>query len=209
MSTQIEKYNHYFKIACHGLIGNAAKIYNVVMKYTTSSTNNRPFLFYGLPGTGKSETSKRIAGIFTDYTIENILHYSGTRVTVDTIKNILDTIHYMSIFGNGKKCIIIEEIDQMSIPAQNLLLHLIDILPDHVLVIASSNHYEKLQDRLQSRFFVFEFMPAKIEDITQLLESKGLTREISESIANGCNGDIRQAMIDCDHAKILIDINAA
>ena len=76
------------------------------------------------------------------------------------VKKWIEHIHNGSLFGNGNRAFIIEEIDSMSTGAQVAFLHLIDTAPTNVLIFGTTNKLLKqLENRFQDRAIPREFHP--------------------------------------------------
>lgn len=174
---------------------------NSIAKFCQSKiqrANSMPiaWLFHGPPGTGKSNLAKLCAMEIakSEFAIERV---SGATLGVDVVRGWLAHLNYIPLYGKATVKWI-EELDLASDAAQNAMLLLLDQLPKHWAVIATTNENLKaLQPRLQSRFQQRKF--EKVEAIyieKYLCNHYGVTQNIAQQISYSADGDVRLAIND-------------
>jgi replication-associated recombination protein RarA len=162
------------------------------------------FLLLGKPGIGKTELGnwfERQLGLSK----WSIASFNGKQVGIEVVEDLARSLAYTNPYDDYR-LIRFEEVDRISVDAQVRMLTLLDNLPPGVVVFATSNCSVKdLEERFQSRFTVFELKPPSQEEITNLLTRVALgniSRQFIASIAMGCCGNARQALLDADHALV-------
>lgn len=123
------------------------------------------FLFYGAPGTGKTEAVKQIARILQrDVFMVNFAGVIDSKLG-NTAKNIVDLFKEIRYFPNPKKLIILfDEIDAIALDRTNehdhremgratsSILKELDRLDPEIVLIATTNLYEYFDKALTRRF---------------------------------------------------------
>jgi len=160
-------------------------------------------LLYGPPGTGKTTT---IINIINRYqTINNqldkslIIHLNASDDRgIDIIRNnISQYVNSNSLFINGVKFIILDEVDYMTKNAQQALKQLIKINSENIRYCLICNYISRIDESLLDEFIVVRFnqLPEKsvidFLDIINVCENLKMSRETILNIKKYYNSDIR------------------
>lgn len=175
------------------LIGPAGRILSSLRKLGPCPVK---LLFYGPPGVGKSEVARAVAKSLThDVEIDKV---NGRDCGVDVIRDWSIRCHGSSLFSPWR-VFVIEELDAMSDGARINVLSFLDDLPEERAVICTTNHIEKLPERVRSRFERHEILAPTEEEIKALLiERKGVSEASAGMLAVTCAGNVRAALLDAD-----------
>src|ERR1035437_495904 len=95
-------------------------------------------IFAGDPGVGKSTLANLLIkelGVTSKWAVKR---YSGPDVSVETVRDIAQDLHYKDLFG-AYRIIWVEEADAMSDAAKTRFLLVLDDLPSSVAVICTTN----------------------------------------------------------------------
>jgi replication factor C subunit 3/5 len=105
-------------------------------------------IFYGSPGTGKTSCAKLIC----EANDHEVLYINASMSTgVDDIRKLVENFATsMSLFG-GKKIVLLDESDYLSLNAQASLRGLIEKVAGHCRFILTANEIKKIQKPIQSR----------------------------------------------------------
>ncbi|WOO40400.1 AAA family ATPase [Rubellicoccus peritrichatus] len=166
-------------------------------KLSLSKFGKWTVLLIGDPGCGKSALAEIAANTIAEHR-ENILSYSGINVDVDLVRQWQRDFRIGSLYS-GWRVLVIEEIDTVPARAQDLMLDVIDKLPECVAIIGTSNnHTENFSDRFQTRFTPLEVKSLTSEEIHEFAMRHWPRLDPSEvrKIAEGCNGNMRAALHD-------------
>ena len=159
-------------------------------------------LFYGPPGTGKTTT---IINLIKHYQQTHNELNSGLMIHlnssddrgIDTIRLQISTfIQSKPMFKNGKKFIVLDEIDSMTKSAQQSLSYLLQTNSD-VTVCLICNYISKIDTSLQSLFIKIKFNHLPPADIFNFLkyivvsEKLGYTDEHLHIIQKQYGSDLR------------------
>tara|TARA_A100001015_G_scaffold49567_1_gene54686 strand:+ start:1291 stop:2244 length:954 start_codon:yes stop_codon:yes gene_type:complete len=174
------------------------EIFNNILK-----TNYFPnLLIYGPPGTGKTTS---IINLIKEYQIKNnqsskelIQHLNASDERgIDTIRNQINLfVNSKTLFSKGKKFVILDEVDYMTINAQLAVINLINN-GDNVVFCLICNYISKIIDSLQNGFIKLRFdkIPDnKIYDLLHLIckkENLKCSNKVLVHIKNLYNSDIR------------------
>ena len=177
---------------------NNKKIFNNILK-----TNYFPnLLIYGPPGTGKTTS---IINLIKEYQIKNnqsskelIQHLNASDERgIDTIRNQISLfVNSKTLFSKGKKFVILDEVDYMTINAQLALINLINN-SDNVVFCLICNYISKIIDSLQNAFIKLRFDNIPENEIYELLrnickkENLNCSTKVLIYIKNLYNSDIR------------------
>ncbi len=137
-------------------------------------------LFYGTTGVGKTSVAKILLDKFApdDSITINFSEENG----IDTIRNkIKDFISHMS-FGGGLKLILCEEFDGSTSAAQEALRNMMEEYSGSTRFLFTCNAIEKISSAIISRCQSFEFKPAPLKVIWELVLKVLRTEEIKFTV---------------------------
>jgi replication-associated recombination protein RarA len=110
------------------------------------------FLFTGATGVGKSTAALAVARelgvgekLWEDGNCEGLV------VDAETVTRVLRDLHYVPMQGSGWKVVIVDEADYMSPKAAQIWLSALEDLPPRRVIIFTTNHPEKFQQRFLDR----------------------------------------------------------
>jgi replication factor C subunit 3/5 len=142
-------------------------------------------LFYGPPGTGKTTT---IINLIDKYHKKNNILQNGLSIHlnasddrgIDIIRNQINQfVNTKSLFKNGIKFVILDEIDYMTKNAQQALKYLIQQYSENVRFCLICNYISRIDLSLQNEFIKLKFCQLPITDINRFLNNIILNEKIS------------------------------
>ena len=160
-------------------------------------------LFYGPPGTGKTTTIINLIDAYQDkYNQKNKgykihLNASDDR-GIEIIRNqIYQFVHTKTLFGDGLKFVILDEVDYMTKNAQQALRYLIQKYAKNIRFCLICNYISRIDIALQNEFIRLRFCQLPSDDISKFLKNIILKENINISdiqllsIQNSFKSDIR------------------
>lgn len=179
---------------------NILNILNELIK-TKNIKNN--FLFYGLPGLGKTSCIINFAKKYYGNNYKNMyleLNASDDR-GINIVRNIItDFINNKSFFNNKNKMIILDEADSMTQEAQKLLIQLME-KNKNIIFCFICNYINKINMAIKSRCLCFHFQKISLIDMKNVLLNITKNENINiknENIFNDIykfgNGDLRKSI---------------
>ena len=132
------------------------------------------FLFYGLPGTGKTSCILSFAKAYYGERYKNMIlelnasDERGINMVRNTISDFVDTKLF---FHKKKKMIILDEADSMTIDAQNLLIKLMENNKNNVIFCFICNYINKISISITSRCLCFRFNKIKLLDMEYVISN--------------------------------------
>jgi replication factor C subunit 3/5 len=161
-------------------------------------------LLYGPPGTGKTTT---IINLINEYQRNNNQENKGLMIHlnasdergIDIIRNQINNfVNSKTMFSNGIKFVILDEIDYMTKnDAQQALKYLLQEYQENIRFCLICNYISKIDDSLQNEFVKLRFNQLPKQDIIDFLskinneENLKLSYSQLESIYNTYNSDMR------------------
>jgi DNA polymerase-3 subunit gamma/tau len=148
----------------------------------------KTLLFYGPPGTGKTTVARIVAmwvnceggeddvcckctkcmavlsGSAPDYREENV----GDSRTIEAMRGIVDWLMYKPVFL-AKKVLVLDEVHNLSIGAQNLLLKVLEEPPQNVVIVLCTTKLDGIIEPLRQRCQEFEFRSVSNDELMKLL----------------------------------------
>ena len=141
------------------------------------ATNNFPnLLFYGPPGTGKTTT---IINMINSYQIKHKQKKKGLMIHlnasddrgIDIIRNQINSfVNTKTLFGNGVKFVILDEVDYMTKNAQQALRYLIQQYSQNIRFCLICNYISRIDISLQNEFVRLRFCQLPKSDIYHFLD---------------------------------------
>ena len=149
------------------------------------NTNSFPnLLLYGPPGTGKTTT---IINIINKYQERHkqvhkglIIHLNASDERgIDIIRNqIRQFVDSDTLFINGTKFVILDEVDYMTKHAQQSLKYLLQYSNNNVRFCLICNYISRIDDSLQSEFMRLRFNQLPENDIFNFLQKISLNENL-------------------------------
>lgn len=167
------------------------------------------FLFTGPRGCGKT-TLARIAaetvGAVNDCIIEmDSASFNG----IDHVRKIQGNIRYLPSGESTARAYILDECHQMSKPAQNAMLKMLEEPPDHVYFFLATTDPQKLIATLKDRCKVLPVAPLAEEELRELMdevceaEDKKIPQAVLDEIVENSDRRPRTALNYLDICMVL------
>jgi len=166
--------------------------------------NNFPnLLFYGPPGTGKTTTIINLINKYqTEYNQKNkglMIHLNASDDRgIDVIRNQINQfVNTKTIFGNGMKFVILDEVDYMTKNAQQALKYLIQQYTNNIRFCLICNYISRIDTSLQNEFIRLRFCQLPKKDTFNFLhkiiqiEKLNITSKQIKNIQYRFKSDIR------------------
>ena len=184
------------------IIGSAGQIAAELQRAVKDAIDNGnapiKVIFAGDPGVGKSTLANlliKALGVTSKWAIKR---YSGADVSVETVREIAQDLHYKDLFG-AYRIIWIEEADAMSDAAKTRFLLVLDDLPPSVAIICTTNSdSDALKKRFETRFKFYEVAAPEPHEIQSLLIRFGVSKRDAVQIATFACGNVRAALLDAE-----------
>ena len=134
-------------------------------------------LFYGPPGTGKTTTIINLINKYQETFNQKkkglIIHLNASDDRgIDIIRNqIYQFVNTKTLFGNGMKFIILDEVDYMTKNAQQALHYLIQKYNTQIRFCLICNYISRIDSALQNEFIRLRFCQLPKNDIFMFLKN--------------------------------------
>jgi len=160
-------------------------------------------LFYGPPGTGKTTTIINLINLYQEtYNQKNkgfMIHLNASDDRgIDIIRNQINQfVNTKTLFGNGMKFVILDEVDYMTKNAQQALRYLIQQYSVNVRFCLICNYISRIDNALQNEFVRLRFCQLPSEKIYEFLnkiqseEKLNLNKDTLLAIQHVFKSDIR------------------
>lgn len=161
-------------------------------------------LFHGPSGTGKTTIARIIANMLK-CAPEDLAEYNSANTRgIDTIRDIAEGIHYAALVGKVR-VYILDEFHQVTGPASNALLKLLEDTPKHVYFILCTTEPEKLLKTIRTRCTTFQTSMLTEAQMKKLIawvlkeeKIKDFPESIIKEIIRVSEGCPRQALVILD-----------
>lgn len=165
-------------------------------------------LFYGPPGTGKTTTVMNLVNSYQKKMNQQhkklIIHLNASDERgIDIIRNQINQfVNSKTMFNQGMKFIILDEVDYMTKNAQQALKYLLQSYNANVRFCLICNYISRIDDGLQNEFLRLRFNQLPKKDVVHFLtkisdsENMNLSKESLIMIQTLYNSDIR-SMVNC------------
>jgi replication factor C subunit 3/5 len=160
-------------------------------------------LLYGPPGTGKTTTIINLINLYQENNSNRqkslMIHLNASDERgIDIIRNQINTfVNSQSLFIQGLKFVVLDEVDYMTKNAQQALKHLIHSYNDNVRFCLICNYISRIDDSLKNEFIHLRFNQLPEDKIIDFLnkinihENLKLSTNILHSIQQIFKSDIR------------------
>lgn len=174
---------------------------NSIKRLVKSDTLPHCFLFTGESGTGKTTMARilaRMLGCEDKYDIVE-LNASNSR-GIDTSREISRKAFFRPLSGNNK-CYIIDESHQMTKPAQEALLKILEDCPPYTFFIFCTTNPENILVTIKNRSSVYRMRALSVEEMDDLLKDVRerfklkVSNEILNVINDASDGSSRSALV--------------
>ena len=144
-------------------------------------------LLYGPPGTGKTTT---IINLINKYQKQNNQENKGLMIHlnasddrgIDIIRNQINSfVNSKTIFSEGIKFVILDEVDYMTKNAQQALKYLIEDYQVNIRFCLICNYISKIDESLQNEFIKLRFNQLPREDVINFLKTINKNEKLSLS----------------------------
>jgi DNA polymerase III delta prime subunit len=165
-------------------------------------------LFYGPPGTGKTTTIMNLVNSYQKRMNQQhkklIIHLNASDERgIDIIRNQINQfVNSKTMFNQGMKFIILDEVDYMTKNAQQALKYLLQSYNANVRFCLICNYISRIDNGLQNEFLRLRFNQLPKKDVVHFLtkisdsENMNLSKESLNMIQTLYNSDIR-SMVNC------------
>jgi len=184
-------------------------------------TNYFPnILLYGPPGTGKTTTIINMINIFQEKNDQLnkglMIHLNASDERgIDIIRNqIHQFVNSNSLFHNGIKFVILDEVDYMTKNAQQALKYLLQGFTDNVRFCLICNYISRIDESLQNEFMRIRFNQLPETDIIHFLSTISIKENLNisdkklKSIQRLFKSDIRSMINYIQSNQNTINTNA-
>lgn len=158
-------------------------------------------LFYGPPGTGKTTSIINLIKSHQDASNDKnlMIHLNASDERgIDIIRNQINTfVNSKSLFNNGMKFVILDEVDYMTKNAQIALRYLLQNYKSNVRFCLICNYISRIDEALQNEFVRLRFNQLPEDEIIHFLniinekEKLQYTTDTIQLIQKLFNSDIR------------------
>ncbi|MDA7464557.1 AAA family ATPase, partial [Candidatus Poseidonia alphae] len=150
------------------------------------TTKNFPnLLFYGPPGTGKTTS---IINLIKSHQSSNnsknlMIHLNASDERgIDIIRNQINSfVNSKSLFSDGMKFVILDEVDYMTKNAQIALKYLLQSYRSKVRFCLICNYISRIDEALQNEFVRLRFNQLPEKDIISFLENINIAEKLNYS----------------------------
>lgn len=161
-----------------------SQVTDVLLRQAQTNYFHHAYLFYGASGTGKTTTARVMASVLNCENVAegepcgqcksckaivkskswDVMELDGARFRgIDDMK---DLVYKASFSPIGRtKCYIIDECHQLTEPAWNGLLKLLEEPPPHLVVMLCTTRFDKVPETVASRCQLYPFRKLELGDV--------------------------------------------
>ena len=174
-----------------------------ILKNIIETTYFPNLLFYGPPGTGKTTTIINLVNAYQEKTNQKnkslMIHLNASDERgIDIIRNQINQfVNSKSLFHDGMKFVILDEVDYMTKNAQQALRYLLQNYSTSIRFCLICNYISRIDEGLQNEFLRLRFNQLPEKDIVSFLsnitksENLNLTDDSLHLIQKLYKSDIR------------------
>ena len=149
----------------------------IILKNIIEKSYFPNLLLYGPPGTGKTTTIINLIKAYQERCNTKdpglVIHLNASDERgIDVIRNqILQFVHSKTLFCNGLKFVILDEVDYMTKNAQQALCYLLQSYSKNVRFCLICNYISRIDEKLQNEFVKLPFNQLPKEEIIRFLQT--------------------------------------
>ena len=142
-------------------------------------------LFYGPPGTGKTTTIINLVNAYQEILKQKhkglMIHLNASDERgIDIIRNQINQfVNSKSLFNQGMKFVILDEVDYMTKNAQQALRYLLQNYTEGVRFCLICNYISRIDEGLQNEFLRLRFNQLPEKDIISFLKTISVSENLS------------------------------
>lgn len=181
------------------VIGHKA-IVGSVKAALTNANDIHAWLFAGPSGVGKTTISRIVADVL-GATASGVFEWNIANLRgVEAIRELVEKAIYV-VPGSPVSVYILDECHQMTVPAQNILLKLLEDPPPHVYFILCTTEPDEMLPTIRTRCLEYKLEALSDEDIRTIIvevaeaEHINLGLEVQELIVTSALGSARLALV--------------
>lgn len=172
-------------------------ITNALQRSLATESHPHAFLFSGPGGIGKTSMARIVARQLEAELIEiDAATFSG----IDNMRDIVQLGNHMSLSGEGKRLILIDEVHGLSRPAFQALLKILEEPPAHLYFALCTTEVGKVPETIRIRCFHAALRPLSPTQILSLVETVAdaegwdVPQDVLTAVVQAATGQPRKAL---------------